>query len=122
MAAFPSNVKFGFKDLGEEPGDIVARTEMERGVPKQRRTQADVLVKQTITMYFDTKAEAASFETFFYTTINAGQDWFDWTDVRTGVVVQARAVKGHLGPLRAVTRDFTRSMREMPIEWLKAVL
>lgn len=122
MAAFPSTVKFAFKDLAEDQAAVVARTEMDRGVPKQRRMQADAMVQQPITMYFDTKAEAAAFETWFNVTINAGQDWFDWVDVRTGVTLQARVVKGQLGALRAITRDYTRSQRDMTIEWVRQLL
>ena len=117
MATFPSWVKY---ELGsEDAASAVERTEMERGVPKQRRANSDVLVQQDITIFFRTTAEASTWDTFFYTTIKAGQDWFDFTPIRTGVMVQARVVGGNPGKLTKGTKTWVYSQRTLRIEWLR---
>ena len=119
MAAFP-DVKYDWRDLGEDPEPVVERTQMERGVPKQRRINSDVRVEVPITVHFDSKAEAADFETWFFTTINAGQDWFDLTHPRTGAVVQARVVGGKLGPLSYLNPTLEASKRTLKVEYWRS--
>ena len=119
MATFPV-VKFDWRDLTEAPDTIVERSEMERGIPKQRRIASDARVEVMLTLHFDTKAEAAAFETWFYTTINAGQAWFDWTHPRTGQVVQARIVGGELGPLKFMQQTLQASSRSIKLEYWRS--
>lgn len=119
MAAFP-DVKFDWRDLGEDPQSVVERTEMERGIPKQRRVNSDARVEVPITVYFDSKAEVTDFEDWFYVDINAGQDWFDIPHPRTGVVVQARVVGGKLGPLSYLNRTLEKSKRSLTIEYWRS--
>lgn len=123
MAAFPDSTvcKIGFPP-GEEPGTVVERTEMERGVPKQRRIASDVRVERDVVLYFTAKANIATWETWFYTTIHAGQDWFDWTDSRTGATVQARIVGGNPGKLVASTKSWAYAQRSLKIEWMRSAL
>jgi hypothetical protein len=120
MPAFPSTVRYSWNDLEEAPDEIVERTSVERGIPKQRRVASDARIEFTLTLHFNTKAEAAAFETWFYTDIRAGQDWFDFVHPRTGSTVQARVVGGKLGPLRFQnpTRDF--STRQIKVEYWRS--
>lgn len=119
MPAFPSTQKFGWRDLQEAPQPVVARSEVERGIPRQRRTASDAMVQIQLMLFFDTKAEAASFETWFYTDIVAGQAWFDFTHPRTGQALQARVVGGQLGPLQFDQRTLNASKRAITIEFVR---
>lgn len=121
MAAFPSSYKI-LIETSEAPASVVIRSEMERGVPKQRRVAADALVTVPITVMFFSKQQAADFETWFYTTINGGADFFDWTDPRTGSVVQARVVGGVLGELVPLRDNYNLSRRSLTLEYLRSTL
>lgn len=121
MAAFPSTQKFGWRDMGFDPEAAVERGAMERGIPKQRRISSDVRVELDLTLYFDTSAEITTFETFFFTTINAGQDFFDFTLPLYGGVVQARVVGGKLGPLSFQSRTLGLATRTLKIEYWRSV-
>lgn len=124
MPAFPSYVKLGWKDTGEQPAPVVARSEMERGIAKQRRIAADTVVTVPLTLYFDTAADAANFESWFYSAAgaNAGAAWFDFTLPRTGAVVQARIVGGDLGSLVPASRNWAFSQRQLKLEYVRAAL
>ena len=52
MAAFPTYAKFANGGYSESHADIVARSEMDRGVPKQRKLQSDVMITVGLTLYF----------------------------------------------------------------------
>jgi hypothetical protein len=119
VAAFPT-VKYEWRDLSETTEPVVARAPMERGVPKQRRINSDAQVQFEITIHFDTKAEAAAFETWFFVTIKAGQDWFDFTHPRLGTTVVARVVGGKLGPLTFTRRTLESSKRSLQIEYWRS--
>jgi hypothetical protein len=119
MAAFPSYVKLGWTDSGESHAPIVERSDMERGVPKQRRTQADVLVTVPLPLFFDSSAAATNFENWFYSD---GMGWFDFTHPRTGAVVQARIVGGDIGQLVPLKGDWSRSQRTVKLEYVRVSL
>lgn len=118
-AAFPT-VKYSWRDLQEQPDSVVERAPMERGMPKQRRTNSDARVEVPITVFFDTKAEAAAFEDWFYTDINGGADYFSMVQPRTGATVTARVVGGRLGPLQFQQRTLEASSRTIIIEYLRS--
>lgn len=120
MATFPSYVKYGWRDMQEAPESVVERADMERGIPKQRRRSSDVRVELSLRLEFDSAADAASFETWFYNTIDAGQDFFDFTHPRTASVVQARFVGGELGPLMFRNRTLGLSYRAATLEFWKS--
>lgn len=121
MAAFPTAYRIQI-ETSEAPASVVIRSEMERGVPKQRRFAADAMVTIPITLFFRTNQQAADFETWFYTDINGGADFFDWTDPRTGVVVEARIVGGQLGELMPLRARYAISRRSMTLEYLRSTL
>lgn len=124
MAAFPSTLKV-LIGTSESPSPVVARSEMERGVAKQRRIAADSVVTVPIEVIFFTKQQAADFETWFYdntTGAQGGAAWFDWTDPRTLTTVQARIVGGELGPLIPVRDNYNLSRRTMTLEFVRSTL
>lgn len=122
MAALPAFVKYEWKALDIAPESALARSEMERGIAKQRRITSDVMETMTLVLHFDTALDATDFEAWFYTTINAGADWFDIVHPRTGATESVRNVGGKLGALRALNKNFSRSSREMVVERVRVAL
>ncbi|MDP3614082.1 MAG: hypothetical protein Q8R98_19750, partial [Rubrivivax sp.] len=96
MATFPT-VKLDWRTFSDKADSVVARAPMERGRPKQRRTNSDARVEMQMTLHFDTKAELAAFESWFDVDIKAGQDSFDMNHPRTGAAIVGRIVGGELG-------------------------
>lgn len=101
---FPAGVGIVLGSVSEEPQSAVLRSEMERGVPKQRRDRSDVLVSVPATLQFTNAAQAQAWLDWFYSAAGAGggADWFAWVHPRTGATVQARIKGGTLGPLQPV--------------------
>ncbi len=122
MAVFPSTIKLGWQGTGEKPTSVVMRSEMERGIAKQRRIAADTVVTTTVIVYFDTALEASDFEDWVYTAIGGGTDWFDFTHPRTNTVVSARIVGGDIGELIPSNRTWAYSMRQFKVEYVRAAL
>ncbi|MGI9218602.1 MAG: hypothetical protein ACR2JA_16580 [Hydrogenophaga sp.] len=120
MATWPTGMRYDWRDFSETPEPVVERSQMERGVPKQRRIASDARVEVQLTLHFDTAAEIAAFETWFYTTIKAGQDFFDWPHPRTGATVQARVVGGELGALTYLRRPLDKAKRSLKIEYWRS--
>lgn len=120
MAIWPSGMRYDWRDFSETPEPVVERSEMERGVPKQRRISSDARVELQLTLHFDTTAEIAAFEAWFYTTIKAGQDWFDFPHPRTGATVQARIVGGELGALTYLRRPLDKAKRTVKLEYWRS--
>jgi hypothetical protein len=118
MAAFPT-VKHDWAELGDDQQSVVERAEMERGLAKQRRINSDALVTVMMTVHFDTLAEALAFLAWYNTDINAGQDFFDFTDPLTSAAVQGRIPKGGLGKLQYQQNTLQASKRTVKIEFLR---
>lgn len=121
MAVFPSYLK-QLIETSEAPGSVVARSDMERGIPKQRRIAADVLVTVQVAVIFFSRQQAADFETWFYNDINGGVDFFEWTDPRTGLTVDARIVGGQLGELMPLRERYNLSRRSFSLEYVRSTL
>lgn len=120
MASFPPYAKYDWRDLVEAPDSVVERTEMERGRPKHRRIASDVRIEIQLTVRFDTKAQAAAFEDWFFDTIKAGQEYFDWQHPRTGAILQARVVGGELGALKFEQQTLEASNRSLKLEYWRS--
>lgn len=114
MPAFPAVLKLMRDGFAKEPESIVNRTSMEDGLVKQAKAKARALVPRPVVYAADSKTDFAAWETFFNTTINAGADWFDWTDPLDAVVKLARLV----GPYQArpINGALTRWEISMRIE------
>lgn len=121
MATWPTYPVVLLDGHSEQHAAIAARSDMDRGIPKQRRVQSDVPVVLSVTLLFRTDADANSFEDWYYadTGAAAGMQSFDWTHPRTGVLYQARVVANSLGPLMPAGRGISR--RTVQIEYLKAL-
>lgn len=120
MPSFPSWCKYSWRDMSDSAEPVVERTQMERGIPKQRRIASDAQQLLAFTVFFDTKAEANSFETWFFNDLQAGALFFDFTHPRLGTVVQGRVVGGKLGELQYQNRTLEKSSRTLSIEWWRS--
>lgn len=120
MATFPSYVGIAWADTAEQPESVVLRSEMDRGVPKQRRMASDAMVTVPVTLYFRTKANATDFEDWVYSQIGGGTDWFTWTNPRTSADVQARIVGGDIGALKPGSNAWTFAERSLKLEYLRS--
>jgi len=119
---FPDYVKVLLSSFQEAHGVNVARTEMARGVPKQRRTQSDVLVTVTFTVMFISPAGVSDFEDWFYGDAAGGAVWFEWFDPRARVTRQARVVAGSLGELKPLTTwKKGLALRSLKLEYLRSL-
>lgn len=115
MATFPHNL-CGIRQDGhaEQHTPVVLRSEVERGMPRQRRTSADAVVSVPCTLVFRSAAAAAEFEAWYYAE---GFGWFDFTLPRTGAVVEARIVGGDIGGLTPITPTWNASERSITLEY-----
>lgn len=117
MATFPHNL-CGIRQDGhaEQHTPVVSRSEVERGMPRQRRTSADARVSVPCTLVFRSAAAAAEFEAWYYAE---GSGWFDFTLPRTGAVVEARIIGGDIGGLTPITPAWNASERSITLEYIR---
>ena len=118
MATFPSYVRVLHSGFGEEFEPSVLRTEMERGVPKQRVLNTRVMQELPCTLLFDSSADVDAFETWYFSTIKR-IDTFDLTHPRTGATVQARFKGGAIGRLNPRNPQYSRATRDVVFEYLR---
>lgn len=119
MATFPTYVTVLLDGHTESHSQIAERADMDRGVPKQRRTQSDVIVTFALTLLFLSTTDAEAFEDWYYGDASAGGAWFDFTHPRTGSLLSARVVANSLGALAVLGAG--RSRRTLQVEYLKAL-
>lgn len=121
MPAFPTAYARLALNPSEDRASVVMRSEMERGVPQQRRIASDAMVAVSCTLYFATQANATAFMSWFDGQAGSGALFFDWTHPRTGATVQARFVGGQLGPLTPSHGTYKRGhcQRTAVIEYLE---
>lgn len=120
MAAFPSYARLIIQGAGSQAAPIVARTDMERGVPRTRRIASDPLVTISASILFLSAADANAFEAWFYSPAGgaAGAAWFDWLDPRTRTTRSVRLVAGSMGPLVPLAGSFAVSQQTCALEYV----
>ena len=119
MAAYPDyiGVLLDSTTAEKDSDPSVVRTEMERGVPKQRILNQAVLTTLTFTALFQSQEDVASYDAWYFDTIGR-IGWFDFVHPRTGQTLQARYVGGARGTLTPVTARFAIATRDQTIEYL----
>lgn len=117
MAFTWAAARYDWRDFSETNESVVERSEMERGIPKQRRIASDARVEVAVTLHFDSTTEISDFETWFYSTVDAGQAFFNWTHPRTGATLQARIVDGDAGALKYLRRALDKATRSFKLEY-----
>jgi hypothetical protein len=118
MADFPSYAKIQFDGYSESFDPSVERTEMERGGPKESVLNSQVLMKLKVSIRFYSKADADSFETWYFDTIKR-VGTFNLTHPRTGATVVANFEGGNIGELYPLAEGFRISQRDCVIEYLR---
>jgi hypothetical protein len=118
MAAWPPYIKLLLSGTSETFEPAVERNEMERGVPKQRILNSQVLAELTSTALFQSNADIARFDDWYFDIIQR-VGWFDLRHPRTGKTVQARFVGGKLGALTPQSGGFALATREITVEYLR---
>jgi hypothetical protein len=120
MATFPHTLcRIRLAGMVEQAAPMVARSEVERGTPRQRRTSADARVNLTVPLVFTSAQAVADFDAWFYADALAGAAWFDFTHPRTGAVVQARVLGGELGALTPLAEGFRVAERTVTLEYIR---
>ncbi|ECH9271578.1 hypothetical protein JY452_04580 [Stenotrophomonas maltophilia] len=98
MTALPSVARVMFEGQKRTFDPSVLRTEMERGAPKQRLENSQVLIKQAMTLYFASIADVNTFDAWYFGEIKR-IGWFTLVHPYTGEVITARFENGALGDL-----------------------
>jgi hypothetical protein len=117
MPAFPHElcaIRFG--DHAEREATMYLRSEVERGLPRQRRFQADSLVTVPCTLLFKSRLNESAWRVWFGSD---GGGFFDFTLPRTGQVVKARVIGGNLGTLKPRSPDWEWSERSIELEYIR---
>jgi len=96
----------------------VERTEMERGVPKQRLLNDQVLVKQAMSLYFDSITAAEQFEDWYFNEVRR-IDWFTMIHPYTGVPMKVRFEGGAIGDLVPDDKFSSDFRRDVVVEYLR---
>lgn len=118
MANLPTYCRFVADGFGEEFDASVERTEMERGVAKQRIINTDVIVELSGTILFGSKQATEDFLEWYFDTIGR-IDWFTMRDPRTRKQITARFKAGDIGKLTQVTSGWGHSSRNVTLEYLR---
>lgn len=118
MAIFPGQLCPLSGSYSEEFDPSVERDEMERGVPKQRLVNSQVLVTMKCAVLFRSKAELLAFDSWYFEVIRR-IGWFSVTHPRTEQVITARFQGGRLGALTPATNTQRRWRRELTLEYLQ---
>ena len=118
MASLPSYVRVVFDGYSESFDPAIERVEMERGVPKMSTRNSQVLMKLSVSLLFMSKADIASFETWYFDTIGR-VGFFDMTHPRTGATISARFENASIGALVPLTTGFRLARRDVVIEYLR---
>lgn len=118
MAQLPEYVEIRFAGYGETFDPSVERTEMERGVPKERLSNSQVMQELAMTLQFKGAANLQNFEDWYFGEIKR-IGWFQMLHPRTGQTITARFKGGSIGSLVPLIPGFKLSTRDVVVEYLR---
>lgn len=118
MPTWPTYAKILLDGASESFDPSVERTEMERGVPKQRLINTSVLMKLNLTVVFFAKADVAAFEDWYFDGLNR-IGWFGMAHPRTGAAITARFENGSIGTLSPTKGGYGIAQRALVVEYLR---
>ncbi|HDS1579577.1 hypothetical protein WG628_18720 [Stenotrophomonas maltophilia] len=119
MSSWPTYAEVRFADYAEEFDPAVERTEMERGVPKQRLLNTDVLQTIIASVQFRSAQAVADFEAWYFNEIRR-IGWFSMEHPRTGELIRARFQGGSIGRLQPLNTQFRFAKRDLVIEYVRS--
>ena len=76
MTQLPLNTQVLMAGMGDSWDPATERTEMERGIPKQRLINSQVLAKLKVGLYFKDSAAADEFDDWYFSAIKR-IGWFE---------------------------------------------
>lgn len=114
----PSYVVVRMAGYAEDLDPSVERTEMERGPPKQRRLNSQVMHRLSVSFLFRTSADAESFLGWYEDDIER-IGFFNMTHPRTGATISARFPGGEIGTLRSITGTDHLWQRDLVVEFMR---
>ncbi|WP_126945712.1 hypothetical protein [Xanthomonas sp. BRIP62418] len=118
MSVFPAYAGILYDTVRRSFDPAVMRTEMERGMPKQRVTSTGVLMKLAMTLDFATPADAMAFENWYFDDIRR-IGWFDFVHPLSGALLQVRFENGGIGELRPVEGADRPWQCDVTVEYLR---
>lgn len=118
MAQFPADVQILFDGYGEEFDPSVYSTQMERGRPKRKILNRQVLMQVQAKLLFSSKASMAAFEDWYFDTIKRVGE-FDFIHPRTGATHRGCFADGAIGRLLPRNPQFTHATRDVVLEYLR---
>ncbi|TAA25389.1 hypothetical protein [Pseudoxanthomonas winnipegensis] len=107
-----------FAGYGESFDPSIERTEMERGMPKQRVINSQVLMKVRATLFFRTAADQQAFEDWYFDVLKRIGS-FQMEHPRTGVMTEMRFENASIGDLVPLHTQFRLSKRDVVFEYLR---
>lgn len=117
MATFPTYARMLVDGSSEEFEPSIERTEMERGVPKQRLGNSQVLMTFNVNLVFMSRDDVNAFESWYFDEIKR-IGWFTFTHPKNGQQISGRFKSG-LGPLVPIVGQFHFATRTVAIEYLR---
>ena len=118
MSALPGYVIVRPTGYSESFEPSVERTEMERGMPKQRVVNSQVLQKLHVSLLVHTAADAEAFLDWYALDIRR-IGFFTMRHPRTGAMVNVRFENGDIGSLRSISGSDGLWQRDVTVEYLR---
>ena len=117
MAALPDYVSLLLAGQADSFDPSVVRSEMERGLAKQRVGNSRVVRKFTATLQFESNADVNAFEDWYFNTIRR-IGFFDVRHPRTGALTPMRFEGGNIGELVPAVNGYHIASRAVVLEYL----
>lgn len=118
MASLPDYVIVRPTGYSETFQPSVIRTEMERGMPKQRLLNTQVLYNLNLSLITETQQQTEDFMDWYFLTIKR-IDFFTMTHPRTGQLINVRFVGGDFGTLQTISGANRIWQRDVVVEYLR---
>lgn len=118
MATFPTYARLLLDGASESFDPGIVKSEMERGLAKQRIQSSRVLRKLNATVMFKSADDASAFESWYFATIKR-IGFFDVVHPRTRAVVPMRFEGGDIGELVPLKGKFEVARRSFVLEYLQ---
>lgn len=117
MASLPEYVSILFPGQSESFDPAIVRTEMERGLAKQRVGNSKVLRKLNATLLFASQVDVNAFEDWYFNGIKR-IGFFEVRHPRTGRLTSMRFEGADIGELLPAVNGYHVATRAVVLEYL----
>lgn len=117
MAALPNYVSLLVAGQADTFDPAIVRSEMERGLAKQRVGNSQVVRKLSATLQFESNADVNAFEDWYFNTIRR-IGFFSVRHPRTDVLTAMRFEGGSIGELVPAVNGYHIASRAVVLEYL----